>query len=128
MDHRYESRPRPASGRSSTRATAWSALDAVQLLTGLWLLVSPLVFPGPSELAAAKDVAVGMLLIALAVGAGLRPRVRAAQGAVLLLLGAVLVAGSVALEFGAGPAATARQWNEVLVGVLLVCLAGLRAR
>ena len=104
------------------------ALRAVEALLGLWLLVAPLVLVGPNPLVAVKDVVVGGLLLSLAVAAAAATQVRRHEGAVCVVLGAVLIAASVLVEFGPGPEAVARQWNEVVVGVLLVCLGAARTR
>jgi uncharacterized membrane protein len=103
-------------------------LRAVQAVLGLWLLVAPLVLDGPNPLVAVKDVVVGGLLLTLTVAAASARSVRRYEGAVCVVLGAVLIAASVLVEFGPGPAAVARQWNEVVVGVLLVCLGAARTR
>jgi uncharacterized membrane protein len=90
----------------------------------------PAVLPGPNPLVAAKDVLVGGLLltVTVTVAAAASSAVRRIESAVCAVLGEVLIVASVLLEFGPAKQAPARQWSEVVVGVLLVCLAAARAR
>lgn len=103
-------------------------LRAVQALLGLWLLVAPVVLEGSHLLVAVKDVLVGGLLLSITVAAAAARPVRRYEGAVCVVLAAVLIVASVLMEFGAEPTAVARQWNQVIVGVLLVCVGAARTR
>ena len=105
---------------------AW--ITAVQLATALWLLAAPFALPGPNVLVGAKDLAVGTVLLVVSIGAWVDRSVREVEGRVCLALGVLLVVASIGLEFGSGTTAAARQWNEVVVGVLLVCLSTARVR
>lgn len=100
----------------------------VQAVLALWLLVAPVVLEGSHLLVAVKDVFVGGLLLGITVAAAAARRVRRYEGAVCVVLGAVLIIASVLMEFGAEPEAVARQWNQVVVGVLLVCVGAARTR
>ena len=100
----------------------------LQGLLALWLLSVPVVLPGPNQLVTAKDVVVGGVLLTLTVAAASGRAVRRVENTVVVLLGTVLIVASVLLEFGPAAEATARQWSEVVVGVLLLCVAGVRAR
>lgn len=100
----------------------------MQVATALWLLASPFALPGSSLLVDAKDLAAGTVLLVVSIGACVDREVRGVEGRVCLALGLLLVVASVALEFGSGTTAAARQWNEVVVGVLLVCLSTARVR
>lgn len=111
---------------ASPTVRAW--LTAVQVATALWLLASPFALPGSSLLVDAKDLAAGTVLLVVSIGACVDREVRGVEGRVCLALGLLLVVASVALEFGSGTTAAARQWNEVVVGVLLVCLSTARVR
>lgn len=114
-----------------TRADTHPRVDVLRLVQGLlalWLLLSVAVLDGTNPLVAVKDILVGGLLLALTVAAAAEGRARRAESRVCMLLGVLLIAGSVLLEFGPGPEAVARQWNEVVVGVLLVCLGAARVR
>ena len=103
-------------------------LRAVQALLGLWLLVSPVVLQGSHLLVAVKDVFAGGLLLGITVAAAAARPVRRYEGAVCVALGAVLILASVLMEFGADATAVTRQWSEVVVGVLLVCIGAARTR
>lgn len=74
------------------------------------------------------NVLVGGLLLTVTVAALAGGTLRRIEHAVCLVLGAVLIAASVLPDFGAGSEAVVRQRNEVVVGVLLVCLGAARAR
>lgn len=104
------------------------ALRGGQAVLALWLLVSPVLLQGPNALVAVKDVLAGGLLLTLTVAAASARRVRRFEAAVCVVIGAALIVASVLLEFGPGPEAAARQWSEVVVGVLLVCLGAARTR
>lgn len=99
-----------------------------QAVLGLWLLAAPVVLDGSQLFVALKDVFVGGLLLSITVAAAAARPVRRYEGAVCVALGAVLIVASVLMEFGAEPAAVARQWNQVIVGVLLVCVGAARTR
>ena len=114
-------------GETTSRCVA-VVLRAVQALLGLWLLVSPVVLEGSNLVVAVKDVFVGGLLLSITVAAAASRAVRRYERAVCVVLGAVLILASVLMEFGAAPTAVARQWNEVVVGVLLVCVGAARTR
>jgi hypothetical protein len=104
-------------------------LRVVQAVLALWLLAVPVVLPGPNPLVAAKDVVVGGLLLTVTVAAAASgSTARRIESATCLVLGALLILASVLLEFGPATAAPARQWSEVVVGVLLVCVGAARAR
>lgn len=107
------------------RGAGWRA---VQLLAGAWLVVSPFVLEGSRFLVAAKDVVVGSLLLMLSLAALRSRTARRVEAPTTLVLGGVLIAASIAFEFGPGDAAVLRQWNEVVVGVLLIGVAALRHR
>lgn len=119
-----------ADGTSRTRAPgrAELALRALQGVLALWLLLSPVVLSGANVAVAVKDVLAGGLLLSLTVAAAAAGSVRRFESAVCVALGAGLIVASVLLDAGPGPDATARQWSEVVVGVLLVCLGAARAR
>lgn len=125
-----ERRPLPAAGPrgQARRAGRDSLLTGLQVVVGVWLLVSPAVLAGPSALVAAKDAVAGVVLLATTLAAALAPSHRSAEGRVCVVLGVLLIVAALSLEFGSGSYAAARQWNEVVVGVLLVCLGSARAR
>ena len=123
MFDRAVPRPRPEPARHVD-----AGLRVVQAVLALWLLAAPVVLPGPNPLVAAKDVLVGGVLLTVTVGAAASRPVRRVESAVCAVGGAVLIIASVLLEFGPASEAPARQWNEVVVGVLLVCLAAARTR
>lgn len=100
----------------------------VQGVLAVWLLCVPVVLPGPNQLVTAKDVVVGGVLLTVTIAAASSPAVRRVENAVVVGLGTLLIVASVLLEFGPAAEATARQWSEVVVGVLLLCLAGVRTR
>ena len=100
----------------------------MQVVLALWLIASPFLLPGPNLLVGAKDLAVGTVLLVVSIGACVDRSVREVEGRVCLALGVLLVIASIALEFGSGTTAAARQWNEVVLGVLLVCLSTARVR
>lgn len=91
-------------------------------------MVSPFVLTGPHLLVALKDVLIGAVVVAVTIGAVVNRGVRAVESRVCLVLGALLITASIALEFGSGNAAAARQWSEVVVGVLLVYVSATRLR
>ena len=132
MTHGAADRGAPRRRLSGSAAPVQDRVDTiVRLLQGalaLWLLVSPVVIDGPSSLVAVKDVLVGGLLLTLTLAAAAGSGVRRYESTACMVLGGVLIAASVLLEFGSGPEAVVRQWNEVVVGVLLVCLGAVRAR
>lgn len=103
-------------------------LRAVQGVLALWLLATPVVFEGARAVVAVKDVLAGGLLLTLTVAAASTRSVRRFESAVCVALGAALITASVLLSFGPGPEAAVRQWNEVVTGVLLVCLGAARTR
>ena len=117
--------PRP---RADTARLLDTGARVVQGLLAVWLLVAPLVLPGPNAAVAVKDVLVGGVLLTVTVAAAAGSALRRLESTVLMVLGAVLIVGSVLLEFGPATEATTRQWNEVVVGVLLVCLGAARSR
>jgi peptidoglycan/LPS O-acetylase OafA/YrhL len=131
---RGEGAPRDSPGgrtRTARKATPRRldvALRVVQAVLGLWLLVAPVLLDGPQLFVALKDVFVGGLLLSITVASAATHAVRRYEGAVCVVLGAVLIVASVLMEFGAEPAAVARQWNQVVVGVLLVCVGAARTR
>lgn len=94
----------------------------------VWLLVAPAVLPGPNAFVAAKDVLVGGVLLTITIAAAAGGAARRIESAASVVLGALLIVASVLLEFGPASAAAARQWSQVVVGVLLVCLGAARAR
>lgn len=98
------------------------------LLLAVWLAASPFIFAGPSQLVAAKDLGVAVALLLVAAAAALTERGKRLESVALIVLGGLLITASVAVEFGAGAEAAARQWNEVIVGVLLICIAAVRPR
>jgi hypothetical protein len=104
------------------------ALTVGQLLLGLWLLASPFLLDGVNRAVGVKDVVSGLVVVGATVVAVLVRSARRWDAAVSAGVGALLVLAALALEFGAGEAAAARQWNEVVVGVLLVCVAAARGR
>lgn len=105
------------------------ALRVVQGILALWLLAVPVVLPGPNPLVAAKDVVVGGLLLTVTVAAAASgSTARRIESATCFVLGALLILASVLLEFGPAAAAATRQWSQVVVGVLLVCLGAARSR
>lgn len=108
------------------RAVSYQRLS--YLLLALWLVASPFLFTGPSRLVAAKDFGAALALLFVAAAAALTERGKRWENVAVISLGALLIAGSVAVEFGSGPEAAARQWNEVIVGVLLICVAAARPR
>ena len=103
-------------------------LRVVQAVLALWLLAAPVVLPGPNAFVAAKDVVVGGVLLTVTVASAASGAVRRSEHVVCAALGAVLIVTSVLLEFGPADEAPARQWSQVVVGVLLVCLAAARER
>jgi hypothetical protein len=103
-------------------------LRAVQGALALWLLTSPVLLAGASLLVDLKDIAAGGLLLTVTVAAAASATVRRFEHLVYASLGGFLIIASVLLEFGSGPLAATRQWNQVVVGVLLVCLGAARAR
>lgn len=105
-----------------------ASLRSLQAVAALWLIVSPFVLTGPQPLVAVKDVVLGALLLVMTIAARADHRVRRLEGPACLVLGLVLIGASIALEFGSGNAAAARQWNEVVVGVLFVYLSASRVR
>lgn len=105
-----------------------AGLRLVQAVLALWLLAAPVALPGPNLFVAANDVLVGGVLLTVTVAAAVGSPVRRIESTVCAVLGAVLIVASVLLEFGPANEAAARQWNEVVVGVLLVCLAAARTR
>lgn len=115
----------PASPR---RGPAVTHVRVLYLVVAVWLAASPFVLPGPSAAVAVKDVLVAAALVAVVVAAAFSEFGRRLEIVVPFALGALLVTASVALEFGTGPEAVARQWNEVVVGVLLICVSAARAR
>lgn len=124
MHERPGSRPRPLPA-----SRVESGLRLVQGALAVWLLAVPVVLPGPNPWAAAKDVLAGGVLLALTVAAAAGSgAARRSESAVCAVLGAVLVVTSVLFDFGPASQAAARQWSQVVVGVLLVCLAAARAR
>ncbi len=114
-------------GVGSASTAGLALLRPLQLAVAVWLLISPFVLAGPNALVAAKDVAVGTVLLLVTVAAAVDPRARRIEGRICVVLGVLLIAASVLLEFGSGNASAARQWNEVAIGVLLVYLAAARA-
>lgn len=111
-----------------TRRRVGLALRAAQGALALWLLVSPVLLAGPSLLVGLKDTVTGGVLLTVTVAAAVSPAVRRVEHLVCAVLGGLLIVASVLLEFGTGAEAAARQWNQVVVGVLLVCLGAVRAR
>lgn len=101
----------------------------IQAAVGLWLLVSIPVFDTTQEpVLVIKDSVAGAALLAVSLAAAVTARARALEPLVCLAAGLLLIVGAALLEFGSGAHAPERQWNEVLVGVLLVCLWGVRER
>lgn len=129
---RAERRDAPARGLSELGSARPGSVDTVvrvlQGMLALWLLVAPVVLQGPSWPVAVKDVLVGGLLLTLTLAAAAGSGARRYEGSACLGLGAVLIVASVLLEFGSGAETVVHQWNEVVVGVLLVCLGAARAR
>lgn len=113
--------PRPAPRRQTL-------LRSTQGLVGLWLLVLPTVLPGPPRLIDVKDLVGGTVLLAVAIAAARSASARRLEAPACLGVGIALIVASAALSPGSGPEAAARQWNEVVVGVLLVCLWAARSR
>jgi hypothetical protein len=125
-EHRPQQSGRP--GSETLRHPRLSAARAVQLLVASWLLLSPWVLPGARDLVMVKGVAVGAVLLTVTAATTVQDRVRRIEAPVCLVLGVVLIAASVLLEFGSGDLAAARKWNQVAVGVMLVYLAAARVR
>ena len=123
----FDRRRTPSSQPGSARGLE-VGLRAAQAVLALWLLAVPVVLPGPNPYVAGKDVLVGGVLLTVTVAAAAGSAVRRVESAVCAVSGAVLIVASVLLEFGPATEAAARQWSEVVVGVLLVCLAAARAR
>ena len=117
-----------AEDRGTDTPVRVDALRVVQGLVALWLLLSVVVLDGASALVAGKDLLTGGVLLAVTVAAAAGGAARRVENGVCLVLGVLLIAGSVVLDFGPGPEAVAAQWNEVVVGVLLVCLSAARVR
>jgi hypothetical protein len=103
------------------------ALPAAQIVIALWLMVSPVLLDGPRTAVAVKDMVSGAVLLAVTLGALVNSHVRRWENATCVLLGALLIVAALALEFGPGPVAASRQLSEVVVGVVLVCLAALKS-
>ena len=119
---------RARGARADTQTRVEVGLRVAQGAVALWLLVSAVVLEGPHLLVTLKDVLAGGVLLSVTIAAAARSAARRLESATCLVLGALLIVASVLLEFGAGPEAVTRQWNEVVVGVLLVCLGAARAR
>lgn len=119
---------RDARPQALVPVTGRAPLSAVQAVAGVWLIASPFVLTGPHLFVAVKDVVIGAVLVAVTFGALVNRDVRAVESRVCVVLGALLITASIVLEFGSGSAAAARQWNEVVVGVLLVYLSATRLR
>lgn len=105
-----------------------AALTVLQLTAAVWLLVSPFVLAGPNPLATAKDVVAGAMLLVVTIGACVVGGVRRVEARVCLAVGVLLVGGALVLDVGPGSTAPARQWNEVVVGVVLICTSTARVR
>lgn len=123
FDHRRAPSSQPGSARGLE-----AGLRAAQAVLALWLLAVPVVLPGPNPFVAGKDVLVGGVLLTVTVAAAASSAVRRVENTVCAVSGAALIVGSVLFEFGPANEAAARQWSEVVVGVLLICLAAARAR
>lgn len=121
------SRSEPSSSADVARRVEVGS-RALQAVLALWLLAVPTVLPGPNQLVAAKDVLVGGVLLTLTVAAAAGSAVRRIENTVVVVLGTLLIVASVLLEFGPASQAAARQWSEVVVGVLLLGLASARSR
>lgn len=120
---------RPAAdGGTTGRSQGVAALRLVQGALALWLLLSAVVLHSPSLLVTAKDVLAGGVLLTLTVAAAAGGAARRIESTVCLVVGVLLIAGSVLLDPGPGPRAVLSQWNEVVVGVLLICLGAARVR
>lgn len=108
----------------------WTRWRAGQIALSLWLLVSPLLYPdGASAEVVLKDVLGGTVLglVTLAAAAGVRPWVRAERG-ICLGLGLLLLSAALLLDDGVGSGSIVARWNEVVIAVLLVCVAAGRTR
>ncbi len=127
---RRESPERGALGSARTRTHRCVdlTLRAVQGALALWLLASPVLLAGTQLLMDLKDTMVGGILLTVTVAAAASAAVRRFEHLIYAALGGFLIIASVVLEFGPGPEAATRQWNQVVVGVLLVCLGAARAR
>lgn len=119
---------RDPGSRTGTPRRLDAGTRVLQGVLALWLLAVPVVLPGPNQLVTVKDVVVGGVLLTLTLAAAAGPSVRKVENTVVVVLGTLLIVASVLLEFGPATEAAARQWSEVVVGVLLLCLAAARTR
>lgn len=107
----------------------WTRWRTGQLVLALWLLLSPLVYPpGAAVEVVVKDLVVGSVLLAVTAAAAVDRRVSRVEHATCLGLGVLLLVATVVLDDGVGAGSIIARWNEVVVGVLLICLAAARAR
>lgn len=113
-------------GGATTRSDR--VLSSLPVLVALWLLVSAFVLPVPSPLVLAKDVVAAVILLAVVIAGTVSARARRLQPVTCVAVGILLLAAVVLLEFGPGSEPVIRQWNEVVLGVLLLCLGAARAR
>lgn len=116
---------RPGGGRAEPGAatrTRHRLLRAVQGLAGVWLLAQTVLLESGSPVVEVKDSVAGLVLVLVTVAAPFSPRLRRWEGPMCLVVGAMLIVAAAVLGFGSGVEAVARQWSQVIVGVLLVGL------
>lgn len=105
----------------------WTRWRTLQLVLGLWLLASPLVYPsGASSEFVVKDLLAGTVLLIVTAVSALARREGGAERATCLGIGAVLLVAALVLDDGVGAGSIVARWNEVVIGVLLICLAAMR--
>lgn len=112
-----------------TALPGWSRWRVLQGVTACWLLASPAAY-GPQAAAAvvAKDLVAGLLLLVVTLTAVAGRRQPVTEEIACVVLGSLLVAASLALDHSGQGGPLVAQWNELAVGVLLVCLGAVRAR
>lgn len=107
----------------------WTRWRSAQAVLALWLLVSPLLYPpGASAEVVVKDLLAGTVLLAVTAAAAVDRRARRVEHATCLGVGVLLLIATVLVDDGVGTGSIVARWNEVVVAVLLICMASVRAR
>ena len=112
---------RPPRGASAS-ALRRRVLRVVQGLAGVWLLAMTALLDSPSLVVEVKDALAGSVIVAMTLAATASSRARRWEAPLCLAVGATLIVAAALLGFGTGVEAAARQWSQVVVGVLLVGL------
>ena len=107
-----------ATQQGSSVEGSW--LDVLNVVLGIWLIVAPLVGVGVgTDLAAGNSYVAGVVVVVLAYAASRHPYLW--EEWLNLIIGVWLIISPFALRF---TAQTGPTWNQIIVGLLIVIVAG----